>query len=151
MHFTSGKVSSQFLQQQKNSLLFLADTEMIHHKSSPFLFQDHLMHSSVTWLWPLLFLKSSSFPATYLAVRRVCWNMTRPNKRGSSVLKSCTLQQIRLLCWNLETPYLGLNTILSRVFSNRYSREDQVQGVKSPAQQSEAECFSGSMQEFPKK
>lgn len=80
MHFTSGKVSSHFLQQKKNSLLFLADAEIIHHKSSSFLFQDHLMHSSVTGLWSLVCLKSSPFPATYLATRRVCWNTTQPNK-----------------------------------------------------------------------
>lgn len=80
MHFTSGKVSSHFLQQKKNSLLFLADAEMIHHKSSSFSFQDHLMHSSVAGLWSLVCLKSSSFPAIYLAKRRVCWNTTQANK-----------------------------------------------------------------------
>lgn len=36
LHFTSGEVSPHFLQQKKNSLLFLADAEMIHHKSSSF-------------------------------------------------------------------------------------------------------------------
>lgn len=69
-HFTSGKVSSHFLQQKKNSLLFLADAEMIHHKSSSFLFQDRLKHSSVTGLRSLVCLKSPSFPATYLTARR---------------------------------------------------------------------------------
>lgn len=37
LHFTSGEVSPHFLQQKKNSLLFLADAEMIHKSSSFFI------------------------------------------------------------------------------------------------------------------
>lgn len=80
VHFISGKVFSHFLQQKQNSLLFLAGAEMIHHKSSPLLFQDQLMHSSATRVWSLVCSKSSSFPATQLAARRVQCSMTWPNQ-----------------------------------------------------------------------
>lgn len=124
---------------------------MTHHKSPSFLFQDHLMHSSVTGLWSLGSSKSSSVPATYLAVRRVRCKMTQPNKEEAVCWNHACYSGYNCSIGHVETPYLGLGTIVSGVFSNRYSWEDQVQEAKCPTQQSEAECFWGSMQEFPKK
>lgn len=77
--------------------------------------------------------------------------MTWPNKEEAACWNPARCSGYDCSIGHLKTPYLGLSTILSGVFSNRYSWEDQIQGAKSPAQQSEAECFSGSTQEFPKK
>lgn len=92
-----------FSNRRKIAYCFWQMLKMIHHKSS-FLFQDHIMHSSATGLWSLACLKSSSFPATYLAVRRVCWNMTQPKRRQCAEILHITVNTTALLdIWKLLT------------------------------------------------
>lgn len=122
---------------------------MTHHKSPSFLFQDHLMHSSVTGLWSLV-LKSSSIPATYLAARRVHWKMTQPNKEEAVCWNPAWHSGYNCSIGHVETPYLGLGTILSGVFSNRYPgktkfKEQSVPHNSLKQSASEVAC------KFPKK